>query len=111
MDTTQSTTKKSSLRETELDNDSVLIEFCGYSGYTDFMMILEKFKQLIKPDIIDYAVDSLCIMGSFRKDGILASMSSEGISDYVALVYKRNTLTDEEIEKLKSWVQIVDSEL
>lgn len=109
--TQKSDQEKSSLVKTELDSGFNMIEFHGYTSYEDFMLIYDKIKQIIEPDEMSYSVDSLCIMGSIRKDGILMRMSNEGISEYVSIFYNKNAVVDADRDKIENWAEQINRAL
>ena len=92
-------------QEIQLKNGSVLVSVTGYSGESDFI------NELLAPEHATYGVDSMCVDGSFRKDGILVRMSSECVTDDCCFHYDPTTLSPEEVEKVKGWIAEIVTEL
>lgn len=91
-----------------LKNGSVLVSINGYWGEDDFYMMYDIIKELLNPEQIKFGVDSMCVDGSFIKDGLLVRMSSESAYDYCCLVYDPSELSDADVDTIKSWIdQIV----
>ena len=79
-------------QEIQLKNGSVLVSINGYSGESDFYAMYDIIKELLAPEHATYGVDSMCVDGSFRKDGILVRMSSECVTDDCCFHYDPTTL-------------------
>ena len=92
------------LIKTPLKNGSVLVELEGLGGEADFYRVFDHMNQVIKPDASRDSVDSLCVMGTFRKDGISVRMSSEGINEWVSFQYDAAALSDEDNAKVARWL-------
>ena len=99
------------LKEMQLKNGSVLVSITGYCGETDFYAMYDIIKELLAPEHITYGVDSMCVDGSFRKDGILVRMSSECVTDCCCFHYDAANMGPEEIEKVKAWISQIVAEL
>ena len=99
------------LQEIQLKNGSVLVSVTGYSGETDFYAMYDVIQELLEPEHITYGVDSMCVDGSFRKDGVLVRMSSECVTDCCCFHYDAKTLSPEDVEKVKGWIQTIVTEL
>ncbi len=99
------------LQEIQLKNGSVLVSIPGYSGETDFYTMFDVIKEVLTPEHATYGVDSMCVDGSFRKDGILVRMSSECITDCCCFHYDAKNMTPEEIASVKGWIDAVVDEL
>ena len=97
--------------EISLKNGSVLVSITGYSGESDFYAMYDIIKELLQPEHATYGVDSMCVDGSFRKEGILVRMSSECVTDFCCFHYDAANLSQEEITKIKGWIQIIVTEL
>ena len=98
-------------QELKLRNGDVLVSINGYSGEEDFYAMYDIIKELISPEHATYGVDSMCVDGSFRKDGILVRMSSECVTDDCCFHYSPETMTPEEVEKVKAWIDQIVTEL
>ena len=98
-------------KEIKLKNGSVLVAVTGYSGETDFYAMYDIIKELLTPEHITYGVDSMCVDGSFRKDGLLVRMSSECVTDDCCFHYDEKNMTPEDVETIKGWIQSIVSEL
>ncbi len=99
------------LNELELKNGQILASVTNYSGEEDFYLIYDIIKELLKPDEATCGVDSMCVDGSFRKDGILVRMSSVCVTDECCFHYDPKTMTEEELSKVRSWLNDVVTEL
>jgi hypothetical protein len=99
------------LKEIELKNGFVLVSVTGYGGETDFYAMYDIIGELLHPEHATYGVDSMCVDGSFRKDGILVRMSSECVTDCCCFHYDRANMAPEDVEKVKSWIAQVTEEL
>ena len=99
------------LEEIKLKNGSVLVSITGYGGETDFYAMYDIIKELLTPEHITYGVDSMCVDGSFRKDGILVRMSSECVTDCCCFHYDEAALPSEDVEKIKGWIHAITAEM
>lgn len=95
------------LIETLLPGGKTMAEVDSYGGDADFYTIYELVERIIKPETQRTTIDSLCVGGSFRREGITVRMSSEGITDNFAFVYDTRDMTPEQTEKLRGWLQLV----
>ena len=91
----------------ELKNGSVLVSILDYLGDEDFYAMYDIILEVLQPDSPTYGVDSMGIDGSFKKDGILVRMSSESAYDQCCFVYDPGKLSDEEVDKVKGWIDAV----
>ncbi len=98
-------------QEIQLKNGSVLVSINGYSGESDFYAMYDIIKELLAPEQATYGVDSMCVDGSFQKDGILVRMSSECVTDDCCFHYDPTALSPEEVEKVKGWITDIVTEL
>lgn len=98
-------------QEIKLRNGSVLVAVCGYSGEEDFYAMYDVIKELIQPEHITYGVDSMCVDGSFRKDGILVRMSSECVTDDCCFHYEEASMPEADVEQVKAWITQIVTEL
>ena len=89
-------------QEMKLKNGSVLVAVTGYSGESDFYTMYDIIQELLQPEHATYGVDSMCVDGSFQKDGLLVRMSSECVTDDCCFHYD---------EKIKGWIDLVVTEL
>ncbi len=99
------------LEEIQLKNGSVLVSVTGYGGETDFYAMYDLIQQLLQPEQASYGVDSMCVDGSFRKEGLLVRMSSECVTDCCCFHYDAKNMTPEEAEKVRGWIRTVTEEL
>ena len=99
------------LQEIPLKNGSVLVSVTGYRGESDFYAMYDVIRELLQPEHITYGVDSMCVDGSFRKDGILVRMSSECITDFCCFHYDAKSLSEEQIDQVKTWIDQIAAEL
>ena len=98
-------------QEIQLKNGSVLVSINGYSGESDFYAMYDIIKELLSPEHATYGVDSMCVDGSFRKDGILVRMSSECVTDDCCVHDDPTALTPEQVETVKGWINEIVAEL
>ena len=66
---------------------------------------------LVAAEHATYGVDSMCVDGSFRKDGILVRMSSECVTDDCCFHYDPTSLSPEDVAKVKCWINDIVAEL
>ena len=99
------------LEEIKLKNGSVLVSITGYGGETDFYAMYDIIKELLTPEHITFGVDSMCVDGSFRKDGILVRMSSECVTDCCCFHYDESALPAGDVEKIKGWIDAITTEM
>lgn len=99
------------LEEMQLKNGSVLVSIDGYSGESDFYAMYDIIGELLQPEHATYGVDSMCVDGSFRKDGILVRMSSECVTDCCCFHYDAKNMALEDVEKVKGWIGQIVAEL
>lgn len=98
-------------QEIKLKNGSVLVAVTGYGGEDDFYAMYDVIKELIQPEHITYGVDSMCVDGSFRKNGILVRMSSECVTDECCFHYDAATLSQEDVAQIQVWIGEIVGEL
>lgn len=98
-------------QEIALKNGSVMVAITGYSGEDDFYAMYDIIKELLQPEHATYGVDSMCVDGSFRKNGILVRMSSECVTDDCCFHYDAANMKEEEISQVKAWIQQIVTEL
>lgn len=98
-------------REMTLRNGQILVSVNGYSGEEDFYLMFDIIKELLEPEHATYGVDSMCVDGSFRKNGVLVRMSSECVTDECCFHYDPASMTGEEVEAVKSWIAMIVAEL
>lgn len=98
-------------QEIKLKNGSVLVAITGYGGEDDFYAMYDVIKELLQPEHITYGVDSMCVDGSFRKNGILVRMSSECVTDECCFHYDAATLSGEDVAQIKVWIEAIVTEL
>lgn len=94
-----------------MKNGSVLVNVLDYSGDDDFYAMYDVIVDVLSPDSPTYGVDSMCIDGSFRKDGLLIRMSSDSAYDQCCFVYDPTKMTEEEVSKVDGWIDQVVTEL
>lgn len=99
------------LEELQLKNGSVLVSIDGYSGESDFYAMYDIIGELLQPEHATYGVDSMCVDGSFRKDGLLVRMSSECVTDCCCFHYDAKSMAPEDVEKVKGWIDQIVAEL
>lgn len=98
-------------QEIKLKNGSVLVAIKGYSGETDFYAMYDIIQQLLEPEHITYGVDSMCVDGSFTKNGILVRMSSECVTDDCCFHYDAANLPAGDIATIQGWINDIVTEL
>ncbi|MCR4842880.1 MAG: histidine kinase [Eubacterium sp.] len=90
-----------------LKNGSVLVTVCGHSGEEDFYAMYDVIKEVIEPERIKYGVDSMCVDGSFIKDGITVRMSSESAYDDMCFLYDPSKMTEEQVNTTLKWIDLI----
>lgn len=95
----------------EMKGGSILATLDGYSGEEDFYAMYEIIKELVEPDHITFGVDSMCVDGSFRKDGILVRISSESAFDYACFFYEPQKMSEEERARAEGWMEAIAEKL
>ena len=98
-------------QEIKLKNGQVLVSITGYSGEEDFYLMFNIIKELLDPEHATYGVDSMCVDGSFRKNGTLVRMSSECFTDCCCFHYDPTIMTEEEVANVKGWIDAIVTEL
>ena len=98
-------------QEIKLKNGSVLVAVNGYSGESDFYAMYDVIQELLQPEHITYGVDSMCVDGSFRKDGILVRMSSECVTDDCCFHYDAAAMPQEDVDRIRGWINDIVTEL
>ena len=98
-------------QEIRLKNGSVLVSVTGYAGETDFYNMQDVIRELLEPEHITFGVDSMCVDGSFRKDGLLVRMSSECVTDFCCFHYDEANLSPADTEKIKGWIAAIVAEM
>ena len=94
-----------------MKNGTVLVNIMDYCGDDDFYAMYDVILDVLAPDEPTYGVDSMCIDGSFRKDGLLIRMSSESAYDQCCFVYDPKSMSEDEVTKVKGWINQVVNEL
>ena len=98
-------------QDIQLKNGQVLVSVTGYSGEEDFYLMFDIIKELLDPEHATYGVDSMCVDGSFRKDGLLVRMSSECVTDCCCFHYDPTAMSQEDVAKVRGWIDAVVTEL
>lgn len=88
----------------KMKRGNVLVSINGFFGEEDFNLIHKTAIEVMQPDDAGYSVDSMCIGGYLKKDGILLRTSSECPYDTCCFFYNENDLKDEELEKINKWI-------
>lgn len=83
----------------------------GYYGESDFYLLHDVIKEIIQPDDSGYSVDSMCIGGYVKKDGILLNTSSESPYDYCSFWYEPAKMSEEDVKRVEGWIDAVVKEL
>ncbi len=99
------------LEEMTLKNGQILASVTGYSGEEDFYAMYAIIQELLQPDEATYGVDSMCVDGSFRKNGLLVRMSSECVTDECCFHYDPKAMSEAEVSAVKEWLNAVVAEL
>jgi hypothetical protein len=92
------------VKEIPLKNGQILVSINDYGGEEDFYCLFDIIKEQLNPEHATYGVDSMCVDGSFRKDGILVRMSSECVTDNCCFHYDPTTMTDAQVAQVKAWI-------
>ena len=94
-----------------LRNGSVLISVTGYSGDDDFYAMYDLTKEMMNPETMSVGVDSMCIDGSFRKDGLLVRLASDCVNDTCCFHFDATSMTEAEQNKVRGWIEGIVKEL
>ncbi len=94
-----------------LKNGQTLVTLNGYRGEDDFYRMYDIIKEIVSPDHIKYGVDSMCVDGSFQKDGMTVRMSSESAYDYMCLMYDEKSLPDGRLSLIDAWISEITERL
>lgn len=97
--------------EYTMKNGSVLVAVNGYDGEEDFYAMHDLINQLLQPEDSGYSVDSMCVGGYLKKDGILVRTSSESPYDCCSFFYNPTKMTPDEAAKVRSWIDTVVEKL
>lgn len=88
---------------------NVLVTVNGFFGEEDFYALHKAAVAVLDPEESGYSVDSMCIGGFLKKDGILLRTSSECPYDTCCFFYNEDELNEQDREKVLSWIErIVD---
>ena len=88
---------------------NVLVTVNGFFGEEDFYVLHRTAVEVLDPEDSGYSVDSMCIGGFLKKDGILLRTSSECPYDTCCFFYNEEDLDEKSREKVISWIEnIVD---
>ena len=99
------------IEEYRMNNGNVLLSVLDYLGDDDFYAMYAVIQDVIAPESITYGVDSMCVDGSFVKDGLLVRMSSESAFDQCCFLYDSKKITGADEEKVRGWIGAVVREL
>ena len=99
------------MQEITLKNGQILASVTGYSGEEDFYAMYDIMVELLHPEHSTYGVDSMCVDGSFRKDGILVRMSSECVTDECCFHFDPASMTEEQAAQVRAWLREIVEEL
>ena len=92
-------------------NGTVLVPLYSFEeGEESFEKLHAALLKIIEPDDAGYSVDSLCIGGYLKKDGILLKTSSTCPYDCCCLVYQPNELTKDQTQMLEGWIAQLTSD-
>ena len=86
---------------------NVLVTVNGFFGEEDFYLIHQAAIETISPDDAGYSVDSMCIGGYLKKDGILIRTSSECPYDSCCFFYNEQELNDQQIHQVQEWIYAI----
>ena len=98
-------------QEIQLKNGQVLVSVTGYAGEDDFYLMYGIMQELLSPEHATYGVDSMCVDGSFRQDGLLVRMSSECVTDCCCFHYDSTAMSPEDAAKVRGWIEQIAAEL
>ena len=90
---------------------NVLVTVNGFFGEEDFYRLHEAALEVLDPDDAGYSVDSMCIGGFLKKEGILLRTSSECPYDTCCFFYNEEELSESDREKVTSWIGRIVSRL
>lgn len=92
-------------------NGAVLISVKGFVGDDDYYRMHALIKDVIKPDDEGYSVDSMCIGGYFKKDGVLIRTSSDSPYETLSFFYQPKELSQKQCEEVIGWIDAVVAKL
>ena len=86
---------------------NILVTANGFYGEEDFYRMHQTALAVMSPDDAGYSVDSMCIGGYLKKDGILIRTSSECPYDSCCFFYNETELTQEQINQVREWIEAI----
>lgn len=86
---------------------NVLVTVNGFSGEEDFYDLHRTAVAVLDPEDSGFSVDSMCIGGFLKKDGILLRTSSECPYDTCCFYYNEEELDEPDRDKVVSWIDAI----
>ena len=91
----------------QMKRGNVLVTVNGFLGEEDFYLLHKSAVEIMEPDDAGYSVDSMCIGGYLKKDGILLRTSSECPYDTCCFFYDASSLSEEQLTKVENWISTI----
>ena len=91
----------------QMKRGNVLVTVNGFLGEEDFYLLHKSAVEIMEPDDAGYSVDSMCIGGYLKKDGILLRTSSECPYDTCCFFYDASSLSEEQLTKVENWISAI----
>lgn len=86
---------------------NVLVTVNGFFGEEDFYELHKTAVAVLDPEDAGYSVDSMCIGGFLKKEGILLRTSSECPYDTCCFFYNEEELNEKDREKVNAWIDSI----
>jgi hypothetical protein len=86
---------------------NVLVTVNGFLGEEDFYLLHKSAIEIMEPEDAGYSVDSMCIGGYLKKDGILLRASSECPYDTCCFFYDASSLSEGQLTKVENWISAI----
>ena len=90
---------------------NVLVTANCFFGEEDFYELHKTAVDVLEPEDSGYSVDSMCIGGFLKKDGILLRTSSECPYDTCCFFYNEEELDEKGKEKVTAWIDSIVARL
>ena len=95
----------------QMKRGNVLVTVNGFLGEEDFYLLHQSAIEIMKPDDAGYSVDSMCIGGYLKKDGILLRTSSECPYDTCCFFYDASSLSEGQLAKVQEWITAIAAKM
>ena len=95
----------------QMKRGNVLVTVNGFLGEEDFYLLHQSAIEIMEPDDAGYSVDSMCIGGYLKKDGILLRTSSECPYDRCCFFYDASSLSEGQLAKVQEWITAIAAKM